>query len=85
MRAERSGDAGEPAAYSGDRDHLDRLIVITRNMEIVRSGGELTRFHAVRLSPEGEAKRDTVNNVVKVAHGHGQDDAYDLDPVDATY
>lgn len=61
---------------------------ITRNMAIVRSDGELTLFHAVRLSPEGEAelaKIGTVKNVVKLAHGHGQDDAYYLDRFDATY
>ncbi len=61
---------------------------ITRNMAIVRSGGELSLFHAVRLSAEGEAeleKLGTVKNVVKVAHAHGQDDAYYLDRFGATY
>jgi hypothetical protein len=61
---------------------------ITRNMAIVRSGGELTLFHAVRLSPEGQAeleKLGTVKHVVKVAHAHGQDDAYYLDHFGATY
>lgn len=61
---------------------------ITRNMAIVRSGGELTLFHAVRLSPEGEAelaKLGTVKNVVKLAHAHGQDDPYYLDRFGATY
>ena len=44
---------------------------ITRNMAIVRSGDELTLFHTVRLSPEGEAalaKLGTVKNVVKLEH-----------------
>jgi hypothetical protein len=61
---------------------------ITRNMAIVRSGGELTLFHAVRLSPEGEAelaKLGTVKNVVKLAKFHGMDDAYYLDRFGATY
>ncbi len=61
---------------------------ITRNMAIVRSGGELTLFHSVRLSSEGEAelaKLGTVKNVVKLAHAHGQDDAYYLDRFGATY
>ncbi len=61
---------------------------ITRNMAIVRSGDELTLFHAVRLSPPGEAelaKLGTVKNVVKLANAHGMDDAYYLDHFDATY
>jgi hypothetical protein len=61
---------------------------ITRNMAIVRSGSQLTLFHAVRLSPEGEAelvKLGTVKNVVKLANGHGMDDAYYLDRFSATY
>jgi len=61
---------------------------ITRNMAIVRSGSELTLFHAVRLSSPGEAELETlgtVKNVVKLANAHGQDDAYYLDRFDATY
>ncbi len=61
---------------------------ITRNMTIVRSGDELSLFHAVRLSSEGEAelaKLGTVKNVVKLANAHGMDDAYYLDRFAATY
>jgi hypothetical protein len=68
--------------------NLAPALRITRNMAIVRSGDELTLFHTVRLSPLGEAeleKLGTVKNVVKLAHAHGQDDAYYLDRFGATY
>jgi hypothetical protein len=61
---------------------------LTRNMAIVRSGSDLTLFHSVRLSPEGEAelaKLGKVKNVVKLANAHGMDDAYYLDQFGATY
>lgn len=61
---------------------------LTRNMTIIRSGGDLTLVSAVRLSPEGEAeltKLGTVRNVVKIGHAHGMDDAYYLDRFGADY
>ncbi len=54
-------------------------ISITRNMTIVRQGGELTILNSVRLSPEGEAqleKLGKVTHLVRVGAFHGADDPY---------
>lgn len=52
---------------------------ITRNMTIVRQGGELTLINSVRLTPEGEAelaKLGTPRHVVRIGSFHGMDDPY---------
>lgn len=52
---------------------------ITRNMTIVRRGGELTLFNSVRLGPEGEAELEKLGKVahlVRVGAFHGVDDPY---------
>jgi hypothetical protein len=55
------------------------LVAITRNMIIVRHGGELTLIGTVRLSPSGERELErlgTVRHLVKLGHFHGMDDPY---------
>ncbi len=54
-------------------------VSITRNMTIVRSGGELTLMNSVRLSPEGEAeleKLGKVTHLCRIGSFHGADDPY---------
>ena len=47
---------------------------ITRNMAIVRSGGELSLFHTVRLSPEGQAELEKLGVRFAVFHRNGYTD-----------
>lgn len=52
---------------------------ITRNMTVVRQGGDLTVVNSVRLSPDGEAeleKLGKVRHVVRIGAFHGADDPY---------
>jgi hypothetical protein len=54
-------------------------MMITKNMFIVRKGGELTIISTMRLSPEGEAeleKLGKVKHVVRIGGFHGADDPY---------
>jgi hypothetical protein len=63
------------------------LLSITRNMTVVRQGGELVVLNSVRLSPEGEAeleKLGKVTHVVRVGAFHGLDDPYYVDRWKAT-
>jgi len=55
---------------------------ITRNMAIVRHGGELTLVNSVRLDPQGEAALEalgTVRHLVRLGAMHGADDPYLVD------
>ena len=55
---------------------------ITRNMTVVRSGGELVILNSVRLTDEGEAqlaKLGKVAHVVRLGSFHGADDPYYAD------
>lgn len=55
---------------------------ITRNMQIVRQGGELTVINSVRLDAEGEAKLDAlgkITHLVRLGAFHGADDPYYFD------
>jgi hypothetical protein len=57
-------------------------ISITRNMTIVRQGGELVLINSVRLSPEGEAELDKLGKVAhlfRIGAFHGADDPYYVD------
>jgi hypothetical protein len=61
---------------------------ISRNMTLVRQGGELVVLNSVRLSPEGEAqlaKLGEVKHVVRVGFFHGYDDPYYVDRYKAEY
>lgn len=52
---------------------------ITRNMTIVRQGGELTLVNSVRLSPEGERELEQlgkVTHLVRIGAFHGADDPW---------
>lgn len=55
---------------------------ITRNMTVVRQGGELTVINSVRLAPDGEAALDklgAVKHLVRLGAFHGADDPYYVD------
>lgn len=61
---------------------------ITRNMVIVRSGGELAVVSAVRLDAAGEAalaELGTVRHVIKIGASHGIDDRYYVSRFGAAY
>jgi hypothetical protein len=52
-------------------------ISITRNMVVVRQGGELTLVNSVRLNDEGEAeleKLGPVRHLVRLGFAHGADE-----------
>lgn len=60
---------------------------ITRNMAVVRQGGELVVLNSVRLGPEGEAaleKLGKVTHVVRVGAFHGLDNPYYVERFGAT-
>lgn len=62
-------------------------ISITRNMTVVRQGGELVVLSSVRLGPEGEAALDRlgkVKHVIRVGEFHGADDPYYVERYGAT-
>ncbi|MBI5531582.1 MAG: hypothetical protein HY898_02630 [Deltaproteobacteria bacterium] len=55
---------------------------ITRNMTIVRQGGELILINSVRLTPDGEAelaKLGKVTHLLRIGAFHGADDPYFMD------
>ena len=55
---------------------------ITRNMTVVRRGGELALVNAIRLTPEAEAeleKLGKVTHLVRIGGYHGSDDPYLVD------
>jgi len=57
------------------------LMRFSRNMVIVRHGGELTLFNPIRLSHDGEAAVEalgTVRHVVRLGVFHGVDDPYSV-------
>jgi hypothetical protein len=60
----------------------------SRNMTIVREGGQLTLINSVRLDDAGLAKLDSlgrVANVVKIGSLHGRDDAFYKQRYGATF
>jgi hypothetical protein len=60
----------------------------SRNMTIVRDGGQLTLINSVRLDDAGLAKLDSlgrVANVVKIGSLHGRDDAFYKQRYGATF
>jgi hypothetical protein len=55
---------------------------LSRNMAIVRRGGDLSLVNSVRLTEEGEralAALGEVKNVVRIGNFHGMDDRYYVD------
>lgn len=65
--------------FVGATFKMNRLMRISRNMVIVRSGEELTLVNPIRLSPEGEKELEalgTVKHVVRLGSFHGYDDSY---------
>jgi hypothetical protein len=64
------------------------LMRLSRNMVVVRNGGELTLVNPIRLSPEGEADLEnlgTVRHVMRLGIFHGVDDAYTVARVGAEF
>lgn len=58
---------------------MNPLMRISRNMIIVRNGGELALLNPIRLSDDGEAAVEAlgiVRHVVRLGAFHGVDDAY---------
>lgn len=81
---------GDVYFVSGRRrwDFQNMLWQFSRNMTVVRDGGELTLFNAVRLGDDGLAKLESlgnVTNVVQLGALHGIDDAFYKDRYQATY
>ena len=65
--------------FVGATFRMSRLMDISRNMVIVRSGGELTLVNPIRLSPSGEKELEAlgaVKHVVRLGAFHGYDDPY---------
>jgi len=58
------------------------MMIIPRNMVILREEGHLTLINAVRLSDQGEKdllSLGVIDNVVRISYFHAMDDAYYLD------
>jgi hypothetical protein len=67
---------------------LNALMRITRNMAIVRHGGELTLIDPIRLDAAGETQlRDLgeVKRILRVGPMHGVDDPYYVDTFKAEF
>ncbi len=65
--------------FVGGTFQMSRLMRISRNMVVVRSGDELTLLNPIRLSAAGERELEslgTVKHVVRLGSFHGYDDAY---------
>ncbi len=65
--------------FVGATFRMNRLMRISRNMVIVRSGDDLTLINPIRLSPEGEKELEalgTVKHAVRLGSFHGYDDPY---------
>jgi len=63
-------------------------IGITRNMIVLRQGGELVLVNAVRLTPEGEAELERlgrVTHLVRIGAFHDADDPYVVDRFRPTF
>jgi len=63
------------------------MIRLSRNMVVLRHGGELTLVNAIRLDSDGEAALDALGKVAHVIRigVHGMDDGYYVDRYKATY
>jgi len=58
---------------------LNALMTITRNMAVVRHGGELTLVDPIRISPAEEKRLEelgTVKRILRLGPFHGVDDPY---------
>lgn len=67
---------------------LNALMHITRNMAIVRHGGELTLIDPVRLDAAAEARLrqfGNVQHVLRLGSFHNLDDSYDVDTFKAPF
>jgi hypothetical protein len=67
---------------------MSPLMRISRNMAIVRDGGELTLINAVRVSADTEAELEdlgTIRNVMRLGYYHGVDDPYYVDRYSARF
>ena len=58
---------------------MNRLLTLSRNMAVVRAGGELTLINPIRLSDEGLRDLDAlgpVRHIVRLGSFHGSDDPF---------
>jgi hypothetical protein len=63
-------------------------VMIARTMTIVKRGDDLTVINSVRVNEEVEAeikKLGTIKHLVRMAAGHGADDAYYINTFEPTY
>jgi hypothetical protein len=64
------------------------LMQFSRNMVIVRDGGDLTLVNPIRLSPAGESeleKLGRVRHIIRLGVFHGIDDAYSVERFGAQF
>ena len=67
---------------------MNPLMRITRNMAIVRDGGELTLINPIRLSEDGErqlTELGTPKRILRLGCFHGVDDPYYVDTFDVEF
>ena len=67
---------------------FNRLIRLSRNMAVVRSGSELTLVNPIRLSEQGLRALDalgSVRHVVRLGSFHGSDDPFYVDRYQPTF
>lgn len=67
---------------------LNPVMRISRNMAIVRHGGELTLINPIRLDDRGESELRAlgeVKHLIRLGAFHGQDDPYYTDRWEATF
>lgn len=67
---------------------MNAVMALSRNMAIVRSGGELSLINPIRLSPEGESALKalgTPKRIIRLGAFHGVDDPYYVDTFGAEF
>lgn len=72
-------EIGSDLYYAPGHFDLAPMMRVSRNMVIVRNGGELTLVNPIRLSPEGEGELESLGHVrhaIRLGFFHGVDDAY---------
>lgn len=67
---------------------MNPLVKITRNMAVLRHGGELTLINPIRLTPRGEAQLKAlggIRRIMRLGPFHGIDDPYYVDTFGAEF
>ena len=68
--------------------NINKMIRFTRNMAVVRTGGELTLINPVKMHDEGLAALDklgTVKHVLRLGPFHGMDDSFYVERYQAQF